>query len=98
MLEDSSPVNLECIRKMLITVGCNTASPAVLRVAVRRSFDGMSYDTEDWHSFEFRTEAEGRTQRTYEFEANASYAKVLLENAGEGASVRDIEVIATLVG
>jgi hypothetical protein len=96
-LEDSSPVNLERIGKMLITVRCKTASPAVLRIAVRRSFDGMSYDTEDWHSFEFRTEGEGRTQRTYEFEANASYAKVLLENAGEGDSVRGIEVIATLM-
>ncbi len=97
ILGDCPPVNLECIKKVLISVRCGPTSAAVLRACIRRSFNGLSFDTEDWHSFEFRAEG-GRTQRTYALEADASYIKVLLENHGEGDPVRDIEVIATLIG
>jgi len=99
-LDEAAPICLGHVTKLALTAECvygeNAARP--IKVHVRASYDGMTYDTADLYSFENDFKP-GRTGgRTIELEAKVLFIKVLVENQDQSSAVSDVRITAALAG
>jgi len=97
---DLGACSMLCLRQITqAAITVETTSPAGsqagLKVGIRASADGLTYDTEDWQTFELPVPAGETARKTFEFKALPLFAKVVVRNAGP-APVKNVKVTATL--
>ncbi|GAI69384.1 unnamed protein product, partial [marine sediment metagenome] len=99
-LDQSPPVSLGHVSRLSLTAECayskNAARP--IKIHVRASYDGMTYDTVDLHTFENDFKPGQTARKTVELDPKVPFIKVLVENQDQSRSVSDIRVIAALAG
>jgi len=99
-LDQSPPVSLGHVSRLSLTAECayskNAARP--IKIHVRASYDGMTYDTVDLHTFENDFKPGQTARKTIELDPKVPFIKVLVENQDQSRSVSDIRVIAALAG
>jgi len=98
--EACPPISLAQAQTWAITTQCTFGARARsgVRVHVRASHDGIHYDTEDVETLKLSRKPDETLQQTFEFDARAMFAKVLVENLDSDSAVRDIAVTVTLGG
>jgi hypothetical protein len=91
-------INLDGIATLALTVQCGYAEGATagVRVHVRASADGFSYDTVDWQTFDNVLIPGQVAQRTVEGNVSARFVKLMVENLDLKGSVCDLNVTAVL--
>ena len=94
------PISLEQVRSASITCGCrySEAARAGLRIHVKSSWDGITFDTEDLCTIDLPCRPNARTSMTRSIEANAMYVKLEIENLDTQNSVSDVTARVTLAG
>jgi len=94
------PMSLDHVRTLALTVRCayDRDASAPLRVHVRASDDGLTYDTADWHVFDIEVSPGHTAQKTVDVSASPRFVKVLLENLDPRCSARDLAATATIGG
>jgi len=99
-LADSPPVSLGHITRLALTAECTYKANAErpIRIHVRASYDGMTYDTVDLYTFENDFKPGQTARKTIELDPKVPFIKVFVENQDRSRSVSDIRVIATLGG
>ncbi len=99
-LDDSPPVNLSNITRLALTAKCTYANNArkPIRVHVRSSHDGFSYDSGDLYTFDNLFERGQTVQKTIELDSKVRFIKVMVENLDEAEGVSNIRITATLGG
>ena len=99
-LADSPPVNLSNITRLALTARCTYSknSKRPIKLHVRSSNDGYSYDTTDLYTLESTLEQEQIVQKTFELDTNVRFIKVIVENMDKAENVSDVRITATLGG
>lgn len=97
-LEDVPPIALSTVNRVALTVEStyHKSSRAGIRVHVRASYDGLSYDTTDLHTFDNDFTPGQSARKTFELAPNVKFIKVLVENLDRSQSVSSIKITATL--
>ena len=99
-LADSPPIGLASISRGSLTVECAYAAnaKAALRVHVRASYDGVTYDTADLFAFDNDLAPSATGRKTVGLDTNVRFVKVLVENPDPSEPVSGVKVVATLGG
>ena len=100
-LSDCAAIDLHTSQNALaITVACtyNVAAVAGIKVHVRTSYDGASYDTEDWDAWTPTFTAGAKIQQTKVYDTSPAYLKVLIENTDPAQPATGITVQSTVRG
>ena len=100
-LADCAAIDLHTSQNALaITVACtyNVAAVAGIKVHVRTSYDGVSYDTQDWDTWTPGFVAGGTIQQTKVYDTSPAYLKVLIENLDAAQTVTLVTVQSTVRG
>lgn len=94
------PIGLSAVQSVAMTATCrfDAGATAGLRIHVKSSTDGDSYDSEDFETFDVLCNPGKTVQRTQTVAANVIYIKVLVENLDAKHRAMDISVTATLCG
>ena len=97
-LIDSPNVSLAVADTLALTVQCtfSTQQTEGLRVHVRSSTDGLTFDTVDLATFEVGPGRGGTVRQTYPVDARPEFIKVIVENGDTIHPVQGLQVIATL--
>jgi len=99
-LADCPPVCLASVAKVSLTAECTYDKKATMpiRLHVRSSTDGLSYDTTDLTLFD-NDFIEGKTARkTLDLNTNVRFIKVIVENLDRSKAASDVKIIASLSG
>ena len=99
-LADCPPLSLGSVTKASLTAECAYAKKATMpiRLYVRSSTDGLSYDTTDLTLFDNDFIAGKTARKTLDLKTNVRFIKVLVENLDRSKAASDIKVIASLSG
>jgi len=98
---DQSPaVALSHATNVSLTAKCTYAAEATkgIRLHVRSSPDGISYDTVDLHTFDVRFASGATVQQTFSFAPNVKFVKAPVENLDPSQAVSDVKIVVTLGG
>ncbi len=74
----------------------NVAATLGIRIHVRTSFDGISWDTQDWDVWNPAFAAGVAIRQAEHYDTSPMYARVLVENLDPAQAVTLINVIATV--
>jgi len=98
--KDPPAVALSHAARAALTVECTYGKRSAkgLRLHVRSSPDGLKYDTVDLHTFDLDCRPGKTCRRTFTFDADVRFIKVLVENPDASENVSDVTVTATLSG
>ena len=69
-----------------------------IRLHVRSSPDGLTYDTADLHTFDVSFVPGQTCRQTFRLDPDVRFVKILIENLDSTGSVSDIAITATLGG
>ena len=96
-LADCLEIDLNQIDKLAITVECtyNTAAIRGMKVHIRSSTDGISFDTADLYTFDNDLVPGGVGRKTITIEPDVRFLKVLVENPGANL-ITNVKVTATI--
>ncbi len=99
-LRNSPAVALSHAKRAALTAECTYDERSVngLRLHVRSSPDGLKYDTVDLHTFDLDCLPGKTCRKTFTFDADVRFIKILVENLDKSAGVSDVKVTATLSG
>jgi len=97
-VSDSPSVSVSSITSLSLTVEYKYSQNATrpLKVHIRSSDDGLSYDTVDVLTFENGLRPGQTARRTVDCEPGGAFIKVLLENSDSSQGVSDLKINATL--
>ena len=92
------PVGMQNVDSCALTAECvfGSQAKAGLRLHVRSSYDGLSWDSRDVNTVEIKAEAGKAVRETVELSPKGKFIKVLCENLDDGAAISDLKVTATL--
>ena len=96
-LGDCPPVSLASVESAALTAECEFDAKATegIELHVRSSCDGLSWDTEDFGSFDLGCLPGETARRTFALKAKPMFLKVLVSN-DSAETVRNLRVTATL--
>ena len=96
--DDCAPIGMQNIGSCALTVACEFESRAKmgLRLYLRSSFDGLSWDTRDIDTIDIEPNAGERVQETVDMAPNCRYFKVFCENLDGTAAISGLHVSVTL--
>ncbi len=99
-LKNAPAVALSHATRAALTAECTYDKRSVngLRLHVRSSPDGLKYDTVDLHTFDLDCLPGKTCRKTFTFDADVRFIKILVENLDKSAGVSDVKVTATLSG
>jgi hypothetical protein len=99
-LADSPPICLGGTRQVALTAECVYSPKAAgsVRIHVRSSHDGTSYDTADLCRFDIDLRPAERSCKTFDLGTAARFIKVLVENLDPSEGVSQLKITATLAG
>lgn len=99
-LKSSPAVALSHVTRAALTVECTFGkrSTKPLRLHVRSSPDGLKYDTADLHTLDLDCLPGKTCRKTFTFDADVRFIKVLVENLDASEPVANVTVTATLSG
>jgi hypothetical protein len=97
-LEDAPPINLSNVSRVALTAECtyHAAAKAGIRVHLRASYDGLSYDTVDLYSIDHEFRSGQLVRKTVNIDPRAKFIKILVQNLDAMQSVSDLKVTVTL--
>jgi len=92
-------VSLDSASGCALTVECRFPSQAKagLRLHVRSSYDGITYDTHDLNTFDVKASAGKTVRRTVELAPKARFLKVTCESQEESSDISLVKVMATVI-
>jgi hypothetical protein len=101
VLADCAAIDLTGGQSSLaLTIGCtyNAAAVAGIRIHVRTSFDGVTYDTVDWDTWTPGFVAGATIQQTKVYDVSPAYLKILVENLDLAQTVTLVTAESTVRG
>ena len=97
-LKDCCPLSLDSASSCALTVAGTYAASAKagLRLHVRSSYDGITYDTVDLRMLDLEASPGAMRQETIELTSSARFLKVIAENLDTSAEVSNLRITATV--
>ena len=97
-LDQCLPIGMQNVQSCALTVECAFGKQAKsgLRLHIRSSFDGRSWDTRDMETFEIKGDGGAEIRETLALEPKCRFFKVLCENLDGNAGASDLRITATL--
>lgn len=96
--DECIPIGMQNVESCALTVECefDKHTKNGLRLHLRSSYDGLSWDTRDMKTFDIEADAGGRIQETMDFFPTCRFFKVLCENLDDSSDISQLKVAATL--
>jgi hypothetical protein len=97
-LEDTPPINLSEVSQVALTTECtyHPAAKAPIRVHLRGSYDGLTYDTVDLSTIDHELLAGQLVRKTVNVDLRVKFFKILVQNPDALQSVSDLKITVTL--
>ena len=99
-LDDAPPICLSNISRLSLTAECEYSGKATkpVRVHVRASYDGMTYDTVDLYTLDNSLEPGRISRKTFQMESGVRFIKVIVENLDDKEPISNVKITASLGG
>ena len=95
-----SPIALDNVTRISLTAECNYGVGATkpITIHVRRSYNGLDYDTSDSEIFTLNLKSGELARKTFSVKCSGRFIKVLIQNNDRSTTVSDIKVNASVAG
>ena len=99
-LDEMSPIALDNVTRISLTAECNYGVGATkpITIHVRRSYNGLDYDTSDSEIFTLNLKSGELARKTFSVKCSGRFIKVLIQNNDRSTTVSDIKVNASVAG
>jgi len=100
ILDDAPPICLGNISRLSLTAECRYTDRASrpVRIHVRSSYDGLTYDTADLYTLDNELEPGHLSRKTFQLDSGVRFIKVIVENLDLEESISNVKIVTTLGG